>query len=151
MDEIEHILARARQRALDSGLGYAGALMPEEAFALLTRTADARLVDVRTRAEWDWVGRVPGSILIEWNNYPGGARNVDFVRELETRLGKTDAPVMFLCRSGQRSHNAALAATAAGYPNCFNVLEGFEGNKNAEGQRNTTGGWRVAGLPWEQD
>ena len=65
-------------------------------------------------------------------------------------MAKTDAPVMFMCRSGARSHGAAIAATQAGYPNSFNVLEGFEGDKDSNGHRSSVGGWRKAGLPWVQ-
>ena len=72
-----------------------------------------------------------------------------FISQLEAEV-RNDTPVMFLCRSGGRSHNAAIAAAQAGYGESFNVLEGFEGDKNSEGQRNTVGGWRLAGLPWVQ-
>lgn len=150
MDDVEVILARAKQRAMDNELPYAGALLPKEAFALLECAHGATLVDVRTRAELYWVGRVPGAVAIEWSGYPGGARNPDFLGQLQATVPVTAAPVMFLCRSGQRSHHAAVQATGAGYPNCFNVLEGFEGDRDAQGHRNTVGGWRAAGLPWEQ-
>ncbi len=150
MDNVETILARAKQRALDNKLPYAGALLPNEANTLLENSPGATLVDVRTRAEWYWVGRVPGAVTIEWSSYPGGARNPDFLGQLQAAVPMTPAPVMFLCRSGQRSHHAAAQATAAGYANCFNVLEGFEGDRDEHGHRNGVGGWRVAGLPWEQ-
>jgi rhodanese-related sulfurtransferase len=110
----------------------------------------AKLVDVRTQAEWDYVGHVPESVLIEWNTYPSGQRNPRFVEQLQARVAKTEAPVMFLCRSGARSHNAAAEATQAGYPNSYNVLEGFEGEKDPHGHRGALGGWRFAGLPWVQ-
>ena len=150
MEDVEAILARANQRALEKKLPYAGALLPKEVFALLKEVPGATLVDVRTQAEWYWVGRVPGAVTVEWSAYPGGARNPDFLGQLQAAVPETDAPVMFLCRSGQRSHHAAAQATGAGYPNCFNVLEGFEGDRDALGHRNTVGGWRAAGLPWEQ-
>ena len=148
--EIDAILTRAKQRAVENDLPYAGALLPTEAFALLKADPDSILVDVRTQAEWYWVGRVPGAVTIEWSVYPGGRRNPDFLEQLHTAVPVTAAPVMFLCRSGQRSNHAAALATGAGYPNCFNVIEGFEGNRDPQGHRNTVGGWRVAGLPWEQ-
>jgi rhodanese-related sulfurtransferase len=150
MDTIEDILTRARQRAIELGLPYSGALLPREAHRLAQEVPGARIIDVRTRAEWDWVGRIPGAVLLEWNRYPGGALNGDFLQQLEHMIGKPPAPVMFVCRSGNRSHYAAAAAAAAGFPQCFNVLEGFEGDKDASGHRNTKGGWRAAGLPWEQ-
>ncbi|HTP48573.1 MAG TPA: rhodanese-like domain-containing protein, partial [Casimicrobiaceae bacterium] len=99
---------------------------------------------------WDYVGRVPGSTLIEWNTYPAGTRNPSFLEELRSVAADREAPVLFICRSGQRSDGAARMAAAAGYTKAFNVLEGFEGAKDAQGHRGTLGGWRKAGLPWIQ-
>ena len=149
-ESAEEILALAKQRAQTMRLPYAGALLPAEAHALLRQDPRSRLVDVRTQAEWDYVGHVPESVLVEWNTYPSGQRNPAFLEQLKSEVGKTEAPVLFLCRSGSRSHYAAQAAARAGYSNAYNVLEGFEGDKDAEGHRNSTGGWRVAGLPWVQ-
>jgi rhodanese-related sulfurtransferase len=149
-ESTESILARAKERAQAMKLPYAGALLPAEAHALLQLDSRSRLVDVRTQAEWDYVGHVPESVLVEWNTYPSGQRNPAFLEQLKAEVGKTEAPVLFLCRSGSRSHHAALAAARAGYSNAYNVLEGFEGDKDAEGHRSSTGGWRVAGLPWVQ-
>ena len=149
-DSVESILARAKQRAEAMNLPYAGALLPHEARTLMQTVPGAKLVDVRTQAEWDYVGHVPESVLIEWNTYPSGQRNPRFVEQLQARVAKTEAPVMFLCRSGARSHNAATEATQAGYPNSYNVLEGFEGEKDPHGHRGALGGWRFAGLPWVQ-
>ncbi len=78
------------------------------------------------------------------------AQSADFSTSCARTVGDTDAPVLFLCRSGHRSDSAARAATAAGYTRAFNVLEGFEGNKDAGGHRGNLGGWRKAGLPWVQ-
>lgn len=147
MADVDSIKKIARQRAQELKLPYKGALLPQEACALMK--AGARLVDVRTKAELEWVGRVPGSYAIEWNSWPGGKANSDFISQLEAQASK-DAAVMFLCRSGGRSHSAAAAAAQVGYTDSYNVLEGFEGDKNSESHRNTTGGWRVAGLPWIQ-
>ena len=147
MVDPESIKKIAHQRASELKLPYTGALLPQEAHALMQ--AGARLVDVRTKAELEWVGRVPGALAVEWNTWPGGKPNPDFVPQLEAQIGK-DVPVMFLCRSGGRSHGAAAAAATAGYGAAYNVLEGFEGDKNSEGHRNASGGWRVAGLPWVQ-
>jgi rhodanese-related sulfurtransferase len=149
MDNPEEILARARERAQKMNLPYAGALLPAEARALMQNLHGAKLVDVRTRAELEWVGSVPGSVAVEWNAWPGGARNPDFVAQLEQQVDKA-ATVMFLCRSGARSNAAAIAAMQAGYNKAYNVLEGFEGDKDDGGQRNKLGGWRAAGLPWTQ-
>ncbi len=107
------------------------------------------LIDVRSKAEWDFVGRVPGAREIEWKRYPAMQVNPDFARELTEQVSR-EAVAMFLCRSGGRSHETATLAASLGYANAYNVLEGFEGDKNASGQRNTVGGWRAAGLPWIQ-
>ncbi len=146
---IDEILNTATQRAQKMGLPYAGALTPQEAFALTQHHAKAQLVDVRTRAEWDWVGRVPNAVEVEFLSYPGNVPNDTFIQELEQKVAK-DALVLFLCRSGGRPHNAAGYATEAGFLHAYNVLEGFEGDRDANGQRNRIGGWRAAGLPWVQ-
>jgi rhodanese-related sulfurtransferase len=144
---MEKIKQTAAERAKKLGLSYAGALLPSEAHALMQ--AGAKLVDVRTKPEVLYVGKVPGSITLEWQTYPGNLPNPEFIAELSA-LAKKDDPVMFLCRSGARSHSAAEAATRAGWRECYNVLEGFEGDKDAEQHRNSVGGWRKAGLPWTQ-
>ena len=149
METTHEILAMARQRAQEMNLPYAGALLPAEAYALMQTLPEAKLVDVRTRAELEWVGQVPGSVKIEWNSWPGGGRNLNFLAEFEALIGK-DAIAMFFCRSGVRSHHAAIAVTLAGHAQAYNVLQGFEGDKDASGRRNTVGGWRAAGLPWTQ-
>lgn len=148
MDELATILARAKERAAQLKLPYAGALLPGEAHALLQAAPNAKLVDVRTKAELEWVGRVPGAVAIEWNTWPGG-RNPEFLKQLEAQVPK-DVPVLFLCRSGGRSNSTASVAAQAGYTQSFNILEGFEGDKDDAGHRNTVGGWRKAGLPWTQ-
>jgi rhodanese-related sulfurtransferase len=150
MGKITEILNAAQQRALDKNLPYEGALLPDEAFEIMQSAPGARLVDVRTRAELDWVGRIPDAVAVEWSTYPGMAQNPHFISQLGQVVDK-EALVMFICRSGIRSHHAAAAATQAGYADCYNVLEGFEGDKNADRQRNVLNGWRAAELPWEQD
>lgn len=149
MGKLTEILNLARQRGQSLERPYQGELTPQEACDLLHLAPGAKIVDVRTRAEWDWVGRVPGAVEIEWNQYPGGVRNPNFLAELKRQVD-SEALVMFLCRSGARSIAAAAAASEAGYNNCYNILEGFEGDKDANGQRNHIGGWRKAGLPWSQ-
>jgi rhodanese-related sulfurtransferase len=144
------VLAAAQKRGVELGLPYYGAVTPTEARTLLGAFPNARLIDVRTRPEWDYVGRVPGSILIEWTTYPTGARNPQFLDQLRVAAPDPDAPLLFLCRSGQRSDAAARAAAAAGYTKAFNMLEGFEGPKDSDGHRGTLSGWRKAGLPWVQ-
>ena len=149
MGKLSDILSLAHQRGQAMGLPYAGAVLPAEAADLLRLAPGARLVDVRTRAEWDWVGRIPGAVEVEWNHYPGGARNAAFLAELSRQVER-EAMVLFICRSGIRSDGAARLATEAGLGDCYNVLEGFEGDKDANGQRGRIGGWRHAGLPWIQ-
>jgi len=150
METADQILERARERAARLRLPYAGAVTPREAFELLQNEPGAKLVDVRTRAEWEWVGRVPDAVFIEWNTWPGGTRNSAFEHELAEQIPDKTEPVLFICRSGGRSHNAAVVAEKLGYVRAFNVLEGFEGDKDASGHRATVGGWKVAGLPWVQ-
>lgn len=147
MSDIDNVKQAAAERARKMGLPYAGALLPREAHTLMQ--AGARLVDVRTRAELDFVGRVPGSAFIEWNSYPEGRLNAGFLSQLAETVEK-GTPVMFLCRSGNRSHHAAIAATQSGWKECYNILEGFEGDKDADQHRNSVGGWRKARLPWVQ-
>ena len=149
MDTISEILNKAAERGKKRGLPYGGALLPHEAFELMQNAPGARLVDVRTQAEWDYVGRIPDSVLIQWQTYPGSRPNPNFLNELQAQTDK-EVIVMFLCRSGARSHAAAAAAAQVGYSQSYNVLEGFEGDKDASGHRNAVGGWRVAGLPWVQ-
>ena len=135
---------------------YAGDVDPASAYRVLAERPDAVLVDVRTSAEWSWVGGPDLAALgkpvvqIEWVRFPGGVRNEAFVQELAAAGVPQDATVLFLCRSGVRSIAAAEAATAAGWTGAHNVLEGFEGNPDGTGHRGTTGGWKVAGLPWKQ-
>lgn len=149
MGKLTDILALAQQRAMQLGLPYEGALTPAEACEVWQRAPGARLVDVRTRAELDFVGRIPGAVEIEWQAYPGFALNPHFLAELKQQVDR-ESLVMFICRSGHRSHHTAAAASAAGFPDCYNVLEGFEGDRDAHGQRGKLGGWRASGLPWQQ-
>ncbi len=144
---MSDIKKAAAERGQKMGLTYAGALLPAEAHALMQ--AGAKLVDVRTKPEILYVGRVPGTVALEWQTYPGSKPNPEFLAELAAAVPK-ETPVMFLCRSGARSHSAAEAATRAGWKEAYNILEGFEGDKNDREQRGALGGWRKAGLPWVQ-
>ena len=148
METAEEILRRARARAAERGLPYAGAVTAAEAHALARQ--GGRIVDVRTKPEWEFVGRPPEATLIEWNTWPGSVRNEGFADELKAAIPPSDAPVMFLCRSGVRSHNAATLAATLGYTTALNILEGFEGDKDPNGHRGNLGGWRKAGMPWTQ-
>lgn len=148
MSDTSEILKKAAARAQEMKLPYAGALLPQEAFDLMQSGA-AKLVDVRTKPEWDYVGKIPGSLLIEWQAYPSSLLNPEFLAQLQGQV-KKDERVMFLCRSGARSSSAAKRATEAGFSQSYNVLQGFEGDKDGKGHRGTVGGWRFAGLPWTQ-
>ena len=147
MSDIERIKQVAGERGRQMNLPYAGALLPAEAHSLMQ--SGGKLVDVRTRAELDWVGRVPGAAFIEWNSYPDGKVNPDFLARLAEAADKQQ-PVMFLCRSGNRSHFAAIVATQAGWRECYNILEGFEGDRDANQHRSSVNGWKLSGLPWVQ-
>ncbi|MFC9874968.1 rhodanese-like domain-containing protein [Nocardia salmonicida] len=135
---------------------YAGDITPEKAWELLTEHPGAVLVDVRTEGEWAQIGIPDTSSIerpahfIEWVDGTG-TRNPEFGVQLEQALAgrPDDAPVVFLCRSGQRSVHAANLATAAGVAPSYNVLDGFEGGPDAFGRRGSTG-WRAVGLPWRQ-
>lgn len=140
-------------------MSYAGDITPLQAWKILSDHPDAVLVDVRTDAEWRFVG-VPDLsslgrevVYIEWST-SAGQRNENFLAELQQRITPANAdraerPVVFLCRSGNRSIGAAQVATEAGIAPSYNVLDGFEGHLNAEGHRGETG-WRAVGLPWKQ-
>lgn len=150
MGKITEILQAAQTRAKSFNLHYEGALLPYEAHVLMTEAPSAQLVDVRSQAERDLIGTIPKTINIEWQAYPGWALNAHFLTQLKQQADH-ESLIMFICRSGARSHHAAMAATQAGYANCYNVLEGFEGDLDkAIRQRNKLNGWRAAGLPWEQ-
>lgn len=139
----ESIFGTAAERGLRQGLPYAGAVTPQEAHALRQAGA-ATIVDVRTPPEWQFVGHVPEAPLIEWPRNGGDLERAAFVEALRERFDRAQ-PLLFLCRSGVRSHYAAELATEAGYTRAYNVLEGFEGELGAGHN-----GWRAAGLPWKK-
>lgn len=127
--------------------GYAGDIAPELAWQWV-QNGEAVLVDVRTDAERDWVGRVPGAVAVAWKQWPAMASNAQFDAEIQSAV-PTGRKAVLLCRSGVRSIAAAKRATELGLQ-AYNILEGFEGDKDASGHRGTVGGWRLRGLPWEQ-
>lgn len=136
-------------------MSYAGDITPEEAWQLLDDNPDAVLVDCRTDAEWRFVG-VPDLsslsrdvVFIEWNR-TDGTRNQGFVDDLKAAgITPGQRPVVFLCRSGNRSIAAAEAATEAGVEPSYNILDGFEGDMDEAGHRGGAG-WKAVGLPWRQ-
>lgn len=150
MGRISEILKTAQQRAATPPLPYSGALLPHEAIELLELAPGACLVDVRSRAELDISGAIPGAIHAEWRSWPGWVVNPHFMTQLG-QLVDPEALLMFICRCGNRSHEAAVASVGVGMSNCYNVLEGFEGDINqASGHRNELNGWKLRGLPWTQ-
>lgn len=139
---------------------YGGDITSSEAWSFLTETTAARVIDVRTRAEWTFVG-VPDLsalgrevLLVEWQSFPEMTIDPAFAQRVSDRLTQdgvmADAPLLFLCRSGGRSRAAAIAMTEAGYSACFNIADGFEGNLDQARHRGGIDGWKAAGLPWMQ-
>jgi rhodanese-related sulfurtransferase len=135
---------------------YAGDITAADAWERLQADPKAQLVDVRTMAEWNFVGLPDLSSLgrqvhcIEWQAFPTGARNPGFVSEAAQVLGDKNAPVLLLCRSGARSRAAAIALTEAGFAQAFNIAGGFEGDHDGEGHRGNRSGWKAENLPWKQ-
>jgi rhodanese-related sulfurtransferase len=131
---------------------YKGNLKPAEAYQRLQDSPNAWLIDVRTLPEWQFVGlpAVERLVRVSWQEYPTMQVNEDFVRLVQDAGVAKDAEVFLICRSGARSAAAATALTQAGFANCYNVAEGFEGDKDEHGRRGSVGGWKAAGLPWVQ-
>ena len=127
--------------------GYAGDISPQQAFEWWQR-GEAVLVDIRSDAEREWVGFVPGALAVAWKQWPGMLMNSNFDPALLAAVSP-DKKVLLLCRSGVRSIAAARRATELGLE-AYNILEGFEGDANEDGQRGHKGGWRYHGLPWRQ-
>jgi rhodanese-related sulfurtransferase len=129
---------------------------PDAAYAALRDDPDAVLVDVRTDAEWNFVGLPDLSplgkdaVLIPWQLYPSMQVNAGFADHLRRAGVTASSKVFYICRSGARSLAAGQAAQAGGFPHAFNVADGFEGPVDAEGHRGTIAGWKAAGLPWRQ-
>ena len=147
MSNQDEILKLAQKRSAENGFSYAGALTPHEAFQILQENPEALLVDVRSQAELELVGRIPNALNIEWATYPGMVKNQDFAKQLADNVDK-NLTVIFMCRTGGRSHNAAVVAEQLGFNNVYNMLEGFEGEANELKQRTMINGWKHAGLSW---
>jgi len=135
---------------------YAGEMSPREAWDCLNRDASSTLVDVRTPPEWAFSGEPDLSVLgkeplkISWKIFPSYTVNDRFVASLIDAGLAQNAPLLFLCRTGGRSLDAAIAATAQGFTACYNITDGFEGAPNEQQQRGTIAGWKASGLPWRQ-
>ena len=136
--------------------GYAGDVDVTEAWEAIKSDPGAVLVDVRTQAEWNFVG-VPDlseggkqPVLVEWQVFPTMEINASFIDTVSAAAPDKSQPVYFLCRSGARSKSAAMAMTQAGYATCYNISDGFEGGHDADQHRGRTSGWKARGLPWVQ-
>lgn len=149
MIEINKTLEAAQGRGQELGVCYKGVLLPSEAYEVLQAVPEARIVDVRCRAELDWVGRVPGAIEVELLTYPGMQPSSSFLEQFTGQIAN-DAVLLFMCRTGVRSDKAATLLRQKGFTNCYNILEGFEGDKDENGHRGLKTGWKAAGLPWTQ-
>lgn len=152
MSKLQEILDIAQQRSKENSFPYAGAMIPKEAFDVLQANPQARLIDVRTKPELELVGRVPDALHVEWATFPGMVANPDFAKQLEDILNKEgqdkNRVLIFMCRTGGRSHNAAAVAAALGFTQAYNMLQGFEGEANQLKQRTLINGWKHANLPW---
>ena len=135
---------------------YAGDVTPKEAWNILENDSKSILIDCRTDAEWSYVGSPNLSeiakkpIKISWKVFPEMDINPEFQTQITAACPDKEAKLLFLCRSGVRSIDAAISATEVGYKNAYNILEGFEGDQDAQGHRGRLGGWRFSGLPWKQ-
>ena len=125
-------------------------LKPNEAYDVMRRDPDALLVDCRTEIEFFYVGHPTGALNIEWHTSPDFEVNPKFAEEVLKEAGRKDRPILLICRSGKRTLDAGADLEAHGFIDVTNVLEGFEGDLDENYQRGTLGGWRKAGLPWEQ-
>ena len=141
----------------NSSRDYAGDITADEAWALLKSDPKAQLIDVRTTAEWSFVGRPDLSAvgrethLVEWQMFPTMRPNPAFLADAERAAGSAkDTKILFLCRSGARSRTAAIAMTAAGYTRAYNIADGFEGDLDGDCHRGIHNGWKASGLPWKQ-
>ena len=135
---------------------YAGDITPTQAWRLLSEDRKAMLIDVRTPAEWNYVG-VPDlssvgkqPLMVPWLFFPSMELNEQFATQLESAGLDRDAPLLFICRSGARSRAAAIAMTSRGFAKCYNVASGFEGDQDRARHRGIVSGWKVEGLPWLQ-
>ncbi|HQT29837.1 MAG TPA: rhodanese-like domain-containing protein [Thiobacillus sp.] len=150
MGRITELLIAAHARSKAQAWPYLGALLPHEAHELLQLAPGAQLIDVRSRAELELTGTLPGAVHVEWQSWPGWVINPHFPAQLKQAVDP-ESLLFFICRSGQRSHRAAIVGTEAGLRHCYNVLEGFEGDLDkSSGHRNALNGWRQRGLPWTQ-
>ncbi len=141
---------------IETGLQSVYSISSKEAWEMLKQDSRAQLIDVRTQPEWVFAGYPDLNsigkelIRLSWKIYPSYTLNDSFVRQLKDVLDDSSAPLLFICRTGGRSLDAAVAMKEAGYQNCYNVYDGFEGDFNEHSQRGKVNGWKAAELPWMQ-
>ncbi len=149
-------LSEVIQQAHPVADGYAGDIPPTLAWQFLAQHDEAFLIDVRTQPEWQFTGTpnlhaIGATFLpLSWKYYPDFRPNTDFAKQLENMVTAPETPLFFICRTGGRSLDAAIAMTSVGYAHCFNIEGGFEGEQNSEGHRGLMQGWKAANLPWAQ-
>lgn len=152
---LEELVVRAKERS-DQRLAYAGEVTPEEAWETLKEEANSVLVDVRTPPEWAFVGGPKltelnkRTVQLPWRMFPSFEVNAKFQEQFDALDLPKDTPIFFICRTGGRSLDAAVAMSESGYEKSFNVMGGFEGDVSESGHRGETNGWKAAQLPWEQ-
>ena len=135
---------------------YAGDLSPQQSWDMLSETPKAQMIDVRTDAEFAYVGNPDLSsiskevVQVYWQVFPAMDVNPDFVAQIGEAITDKETPLLLICRSGVRSLYAAETLTTVGYTECYNIAGGFEGDKNTQGHRGSVNGWKVDGLPWKQ-
>lgn len=125
-------------------------LSPLQSWELLQQQPHAVIIDVRSSMEHSFIGHPPGAVHIAWKEPPDWQLNPEFVARVRKAVPATDTPILLLCRSGQRSLEAAHALEQAGFSELINIEGGFEGPLDSNKHRNTVGGWRFHGLPWQQ-
>ncbi len=125
-------------------------LTPPQSWEVLQENSKAVLIDVRTTIEHSFVGHPPGAIHVAWKEFPAMQLNQQFVQQVAEHIADKSAPVLLLCRSGQRSLAAAEALSAAGYHSLINIVQGFEGQLDEQKHRGNIDGWKFHGLPWLQ-
>jgi len=139
-----------------STLRYAGDISPKAAWEMLSKEPSAVLIDVRTPAEWSYVGIPDLSplskqlMLVSWQLFPSMEINSQFAEHVASAVSDPKTPLLFLCRSGARSRSAAIALAQRGYARSYNIANGFEGDMDGTRHRGAVSGWKFDGLPWVQ-
>jgi rhodanese-related sulfurtransferase len=135
---------------------YEGDVSPLDAWEMLKSDPNSVLIDVRTSAEWAHSGYpvLQGlenlTLQLSWRLYPNMEFNPYFVQTISKEIPEKDRKLLFICRTGSRSKEAAIKMTQEGYKYCFNIEDGFEGALDENHQRGRVNGWKFNKLAWEQ-